>query len=113
MAVEQFKLKLAANLTGISDENILKRLCKLVKRMDKSFDVKGDFTCPGNVTIWNKVSGGLCSDKLNVDQAIEKSHDNNYLMVGSIRQDGESLFIKVNRTRLLEKLLPKFPTNSI
>ena len=104
----EFTQKLVTKIhPNLTDDEDLKRCCKLVRKHNKMLSSNGDFSCPSNIEIWQKVAKNTVLEKeeslISSNKQLEKE-----LNLIQIQLRPSILIFKMDRKQFMKRIFQEF-----
>ena len=104
----EFTQKLVTKIhPNLTDDEDLKRCCKLVRKHNKMLSSNGDFSCPSNIEIWQKVAKNTVIEKeeslISSNKQLEKE-----LNLIQIQLRPSILIFKMDRKQFMKRIFQEF-----
>ena len=104
----EFTQKLVTKIhPNLTDDEDLKRCCKLVRKHNKMLSSNGDFSCPSNIEIWRKVAKNTVLEKeeslISSNKQLEKE-----LNLIQIQLRPSILIFKMDRKQFMKRIFQEF-----
>ena len=104
----EFTQKLVTKIhPNLTDDEDLKRCCKLVRKHNKMLSSNGDFSCPSNIEIWQKVAKNTVIEKeeslISSNKQLEKE-----LNLIQIQSRPSMLIFKMDRKQFMKRIFQEF-----
>ena len=106
----EFTHKLVTSIhPNLTDDEDLKRCCKLIRKHDKMLSANGDFSCPSNTKVWQQVAKNTVIEKESLIQvSSNKQLEEEFMLIKVQSRPSGRLIFKMDRKQFMKRIFQEF-----